>query len=473
MVNSYLYMGHGEDVCNHKGEPVILTVPPGSLYITSTVCGLLNYVYIKKLFEAFINKANENVWENPDLSKLKKVLEGILDTSTIHIHRPGDTYVENMFHPVSNQLYDVNNKWTQKWEDAKYYKLSESGLYRLSDILKKNVQKLPKIAVEKSTFLHKEGKEEKEITDFKIKKEDLLAVFENAIFPKLTPTEKKADYYTPREIAAINTKHKTYVSELMEKFPGIHFNFLCRYINPNCVKGALARRMESAEKFQTLSETFEKSIQRNKPETVQSLFQTFVEKGKPIEMVSTYYKKLPPTIQASTRSLYEQQVIQSAKDQITNIFQLEDFGQIKKTLDLIDNYTFYELLGEFNKKCTEEAKKANGKKDYLLQDCLTYLEERKKKHVNELVDEVFAIHGSNPAGFEKFLKIVPQVAFSKFAPEMLRRLNAGNLKYSDEEGRITVLRIKDLLRPYAVNKKSETQSAGKRKPMKRKTRKTK
>jgi hypothetical protein len=427
-------MGHGEDVCNHKGEPIVQTVPPGCLYITSTVCGLTSYVNNKKLFEAFKNPANEDVWQNPDPLKLKKVLEGILDTSTIHIHRPGDTYVENMYYPTNNHLYETSMKWTLKVKNAKYYTLTESGLYRLSDVLKKNIQILPEIKFEKSTFLHKEGKVETEITDFKIKKEDFLSIFENAIFPKLTPTEKKADYYTSKEINAISTKHKAYVSDLMEKFPGIHFNFLCRYINPVCAKGALARRMESAEKFQTLPETFEKSVKLNKPETVQSLFETFVEKGKPVEMLSTYYKKLPPPVQASTRSLYEKQLIQSAKDQITNMFKVEDFGQVKTTLDTI--HVIEPFLGEIEKICRAEAKKANGKKEYLLQECLEDLHERIHHIVDDKIVEIYDSEDdkqveSSLQKLDSFLQSLSLESITKLKSELPKMIFIGQSEIFD------------------------------------------
>ena len=145
MADSYLYFGHAQDTCNKDKEPILRIVPPGNLYITVSVFGRINTTQPRLLFEAFTNKANEDVWRNPNQVKLARILKDITDTTTIHIHKPGDTYVDSQYWPLNDNRLTADNKWTQKSTEAKYYYLFQSGLYRLTDVLEKNTPAIPVI----------------------------------------------------------------------------------------------------------------------------------------------------------------------------------------------------------------------------------------------------------------------------------------------------------------------------------------
>ncbi len=485
MSEAYFYLGHGSDFCDREKKPVIKTVPPGSVYISATVCGIVNRLKSEKLLtEAFMNKNNEALLRNPTPEGLQKVFKDLMDVSTLHIHKPGDTYVENEYYPISHHKLGYKNKWITRtnWYDnakAQYYYLNPSGIYRLSDVLKLKPENIPKNKIiSKTTFLNASGKE---ITSFKISKEDVLSSLEYAIYPKLTtPDKKKFSFFTDKDMDYITNKYKKKASYLLESYPGVHYNFLCRVVKPECQRSALVRRMESAEKFETLPATFEKTLKENRNQTVSNFFKTaFLDKQRPVKMLTDYYYKLPPSIktEGSVRSALEKQLFDAAKTEIQYLFRPEEpnFSIVEKILNHISETSLYERIGEIETLCRTEAKKSNGKKDALLQDCLQYLE---KKKIGVLGSHIMFIFESMDQTdletklqyVDTFLKGISKETLEKYKNDIFETIELDLLDTNNNERRqfflnnkdSIVKRTYDLLKQYGIQKSS----GGKRKTRK-------
>jgi hypothetical protein len=373
-------MGHGKDACDPKGNLVIKQVPLNCTYVTISDCGLLSYSHPDKVLKAFLDPVNKEIWQKVDLEGLKRILKGIIDTSTIHIHKPGDRYVVSKYNPVAEHYMDKDGKYIyfKHIAEKKYYILNPSGIYKLSTEIEAG--SIPqKKKIERTIFPHKISGKVKDFDSFKVEKDDFLSFFKYALYPKLKTLEMQREYYTPIEIEKINERYTEFTSILMDKFPGVHYNFLCRVVDPNCTKTALQRRVDSAEMYGTLPATFQRTIKENNKENVESYFQTLVEgKSRPIQNVSAYYEKIPPTLQTpKIRFVYDKQLVEEAKRRIGMIFQPNDYSIVKSMLDKIDNYSIAPFLTDLEGKCRGEASKAAGSKNSVLQDCLNDLESRK------------------------------------------------------------------------------------------------
>jgi hypothetical protein len=382
MPEGYIYMGHASDACYPEGNLVIKQVPLNCIYVTISDCGLVSYLHQDRVLKVFLDPVNKEIWQNVDVEGIKRILDGIIDTSTIHVHKPGDYYVVSKYSPVSDHYMDKDGKYIffKHIAEKKYYWIGPSGLYKLStDLGGGSIPERKKI--ERTIFPHKiKGIRKKDFDSFKVDKDDFLSFLKYAVYPKLKAYETKREYYTPMEIDEIKERYVEFTSNLMDKFPGVHYNFLCRTVNPNCTKAALQRRIESAETYGTLPTTFQRTIKENKQENVETYFQTYLEqKRRPIENVSSYYEKLPISLQTpKMRFLFEKQLVEEAKRQIEMIFKPNDYSVVKSILDKIDNYSIAPFLSDLDAKCREEAsKEKRGTKFSILQDCLNDIESRK------------------------------------------------------------------------------------------------
>lgn len=246
---AYLYLGHGMDLCDKNGKPILKTVPPGNLYITVGICGLPTSGNLAKLIKAFINPQDEHMLRNPDKLFLQLLLLGILDASTLHIHRPGDTYVDNLYFPVSE--YRFKDGKQVNGEDFDRLELALSGILPLSKAPALFEKGIP------------ERKQYKSTNGIAIPLNEFDELFQYSIYPKVDhPANIKT--LTPETLTQITDYYSIRTSKLLQMFPGIHYNFLCRNVDPSCTKGALLRRRQSAVLFKTQPETYTKTMANDK-----------------------------------------------------------------------------------------------------------------------------------------------------------------------------------------------------------------
>jgi hypothetical protein len=210
-------LGHGNDVCYSNGKLEELTVPPNCIYISFTLCGLVNYLgddIIKKFFEPKYKKYFN------DPIKYEKILQRIF--KAIHIHKPGTTYV--------NTRYEVSSY------HRNYNQYAMSGVIPLDG----NTKFIPRLSKEKFT---------------ESSQDDISNLFEHSIFPRKKDIEKTYDDIkktsskdeTKNEILKkLHLKIPTISQkELFELRPGIYYNPLCRSVNPLCNYYIKSRRASS------------------------------------------------------------------------------------------------------------------------------------------------------------------------------------------------------------------------------------
>jgi hypothetical protein len=243
---AYLYLGHGQDICDDQGKPIIKIVPPGNIYITVGICGLTTRWKTENLLESFIDPTNTSIWANPTKESLQEILTGILDTETLHIHYPGDTYVDNVYSPLSDFQYKDNKRLLNDTQPDTLI-LQISGILPLS----------------KAPDMYKAGIPNERVyvskTNITIPVEEFDAMFQFSRFPKIEHPQN-AKTLTIEDIDTISTYYSERVSYLLKEYPGIHYNFVCRSVHPSCMPGALRRRRQSAVLFQTEPETLRKTI---------------------------------------------------------------------------------------------------------------------------------------------------------------------------------------------------------------------
>ena len=206
-------LGHGNDVCYSNGKLEELTVPPNCIYISFTLCGLVNYLaedIIKKFFEPKYKKYLN------DPIKYEKILQRIF--KAIHIHKPGSTYV--------NTRYEVSSY------HEKYNQYAMSGVIPLDG----NTKFIPRLSKEKFT---------------ESSQDDISNLFEHSIFPTKKDIEKTYDDIKKTSskdeiLKKLHLKIPTISQkELFELRPGIYYNPLCRVVHPLC-NYDIKRRRESS-----------------------------------------------------------------------------------------------------------------------------------------------------------------------------------------------------------------------------------
>lgn len=101
----YFYSGHGTDICNEDGTPVIKVVPDNCIYITLTTCGKLLSALQIQILEKFHTKDTSmtEILRTPYIPGHKKKIADFFGQKEedVHIHYPGMTYIENLFYPLN------------------------------------------------------------------------------------------------------------------------------------------------------------------------------------------------------------------------------------------------------------------------------------------------------------------------------------------------------------------------------------
>ena len=124
----YFYHGHGGTICDEYGHPVIKVVPDNCIYISQTVCGLIN-VHKIDLVRAFLNEEYAHIWRDPiaNLDTIKEIIGTLAyDIPGIHIHLPGCTYTDTSYSCLG--YHDL-----KELTDKEGHKLYFSGIMSLED----------------------------------------------------------------------------------------------------------------------------------------------------------------------------------------------------------------------------------------------------------------------------------------------------------------------------------------------------
>lgn len=216
----FFYEGHGYDKCDAKGELIIKTVPDNCIYMTITSCGLhSNYDYHQLRF--ITDPDLLLLFLHPTKPKYRKAIAPLLGVKEedIHIHLPGDTYVDAGFLPISY------------WKKPNGIEMSLSGIISNDDV--GNIK-------------------DKRIFDTTLYKKDIPIEEFLTYFPGKLPSAEIIRKKIPTSSLRIGTIDLTdlnilsnnlerSVSEIMSKRPGIHYNLVCRSA-PNCKPESISVR---------------------------------------------------------------------------------------------------------------------------------------------------------------------------------------------------------------------------------------
>lgn len=214
--NTYVIMGHGSDICDN-GKLEVLDVPKGCVYVTLTQCGLVTFVGSEhKFFD------DKNITYLQDPVKYEKELKKIFGND-LHVHhseakdKVSRTYVNNRYFLAA----------TYKTRNNKCH-MGVSGVVKLPKPELKNI-KTDAVPCDNPP--------------------KILGYYEHSVYPKLSEVESAV-----RARPDINFGYhlKTITQEeLFKKFPGIHYNILCRYTDKSCLKETKNRRAESVNIYKS------------------------------------------------------------------------------------------------------------------------------------------------------------------------------------------------------------------------------
>jgi len=205
-------LGHGTDVCKSDGNLDVLPVPKGCVYVTFTLCGLMNLMSDKELMQFFEYKNQEYL---KDPVKYEKELNAIFKNE-IHIHHPdakdehSRTYVNSEYSPhliVTNSIHG--------------FAIHMSGIVELSDSMNYKAAKY-----------------------YTNPDEDILDYYTYSVFPNKENMKRIFDSKT--EVSDYTrATGKITQAELFELNPGVYFNPLCRVVHKRC-DGAIAHRRQES-----------------------------------------------------------------------------------------------------------------------------------------------------------------------------------------------------------------------------------
>jgi len=219
----YVYSGHGGDTVS-----TLKDVPNGSKYINMGTCGLSNRLTIDVVLPCL---------ENPHDTRFVETnvpqIEELLGELSIRIYMPNptsdnDRYVNNIFYPIG--VYPN--------EDGTFNLLSSGLIERKKCVLLGIPQTHDKL---KTTTL-----------------ETVKSLFSMSVYPTIAEVDAHfrshcADRLEALTYADLTQAYKALsisVETLMTRFPGIHYNFMCRSVdgNPNLPPHpSILRRANSAE----------------------------------------------------------------------------------------------------------------------------------------------------------------------------------------------------------------------------------
>jgi hypothetical protein len=252
-ISIYYYAGHGNDICDEiTHKPIIKQVPENCIYITISECGVPSILdVIDNPQEKFFRNSNpihKKLIQYPYVGENKKKLAkalGISDPSVIHIHFPGMNYVESFFQPVN--YFDKDESLEIKNDENLEILFMHSGL-------------LDKAKLEANPNPGKNVKAD-EIETFYISKNEILQKYIDSVYPTQADVnevleEKFADKYILDNddvnmfiVELVNKLKKETLTNtaLMEQFPGIHYNMVCRGVSKACDAEAVLQRTLSGQ----------------------------------------------------------------------------------------------------------------------------------------------------------------------------------------------------------------------------------
>lgn len=211
--NVYTTIGHGREYISDEPIPV----PPGCVYVTIALCGVVSTEKeINKLLDAFTDPKIRDKLRDP-VTNLKQLTT--LFGESLHVHYP-----------------EAENETSRTYFDTGYYPLAgdstsgecrsvKSGLYRIGDV---DSFRPPKnIIVSESGKLRYLAK-----LDCKnIEPPILRFLYSGALYPTIDiinrdlPIGRKLSYNL---LAHEISKCRFSQSWAFSKFPGVHYNFICR-----------------------------------------------------------------------------------------------------------------------------------------------------------------------------------------------------------------------------------------------------
>lgn len=247
-IKIYAYNGHGEDICDNTGEAIIRQVPEGCIYVTLEECGDLGYYQEERIsnFQSrdpitkatfkypyiFLNELSDKVLPRTNVKRTSEAVK---------LHLPGDNYAVSKLFPFGY------------WYDRDSIGFAISGL-----VEKEMMEAHPQTDYPNNKF--------GTIKDDGLKpiiKRDIVRYFQASVYP--TPEQvtealvPMPDIVIPKSInegAIYCDRIKNTIEEelgvfdgiskkdgpdaflsntyMMEKFPGIHYNFVCRSMNKEC-----------------------------------------------------------------------------------------------------------------------------------------------------------------------------------------------------------------------------------------------
>ena len=231
----YQYFGHSTDRCDEDGKMIISEVPKGSMYINKTGCGLINYMNGYKFAELFINPELKQATKNPEENT--QIMADFCE-SEIVIHKEGDDFVEAMYYPFG--IFPSRGGdfllFLSGFRDSEYFSNMKMGTHGLNYKKYSSGQLVPKKVIQE--------------------------LFAGALYPTqamVSKTFTKAEY-SFEELQTLGKELKIPISNLLQKYPGIHYNFLCRAVSNHCMEDALQRRIASAKKYRTQLNTLIRTI---------------------------------------------------------------------------------------------------------------------------------------------------------------------------------------------------------------------
>lgn len=219
-MNVYALFGHGCDIITpaiREGGNTLI-IPPGCIYVTLTFCGFLSFDLLK-LFIAFRDPFIAYALKDPitHLAALNDYFETTNGSQNdIHIHRPGDHYVDN----INSFIYDA------KADDKT--RLFKSGIYTLG-----NIPETKHPGIFGSTFIPDTVKFTR-------------GMIEDAYNGSIKQPKDLRDEY--ENIDEFNRIHKdqliVMLSVLMAERPGIYYNFACRSVCDKSHQGLARQRRQ-------------------------------------------------------------------------------------------------------------------------------------------------------------------------------------------------------------------------------------
>lgn len=284
----YYYGGHGTDICHSKTDlPIVRLVPPNCIYITIAECGYKTFIKGGEE-EYFRKKSSKQTLLFPDSKENKAVLARALKRSPswIHVHMPGTPYVVSNLYPFMywydnnevgvnvsglldksklEEMGDVGKGITVYPRFIKKETITGEALLNLigddkekkayaSDLMK---QIAKPILIQHYHFRRWQANEILRKVAVNISKDEFLnfylasvhptkefvsEVFEKEFPGKTSLFAYEFDRFNDALLNAINSNGYTDEDPrnpltntyMMENFPGIHYNVVCREINPRC-----------------------------------------------------------------------------------------------------------------------------------------------------------------------------------------------------------------------------------------------